>query len=375
MRRVAAASLVKLNAAALFNRLIEPVTSDNSSSRTTLALAEVRAAADANAEACVYDQAFGSLPRHLRRAVYVRSWALRLKRGFAMLFVLLFPATILSCMAAGAFKSLPAAFNYALCQADAGVAMGVFHGVTAAVIWGAGITLALAVYYITFAKTSRPRGLLKPLAALGVGALAGFIGSALLLLVICTVFGSQTLVTMAWVRPPNDSVREGVLRALLFDTRFAWPYLLQGAFLGVGMAAMTNALRASQRWNSFLDRESALSSVGETFRLLRNVTRLALPFAWPIACSVTVAGLIAFAVLRSAPDSISWSESPGHALTAGLTKSPEKLRNWKRSPWGEALGIIGDGATQVVGGFFAIVGLGVGIVTVRHGINVEPRKN
>jgi hypothetical protein len=122
--------------------------------------------------------------------------------------------------------------------------------------------------------------------------------------------------------------------------------------------------------------------VRQSGRLLYALVRLAIRFAWPIPAALVIAGALAFSVLRSAPESGPWPHSWTQGLTAGRRRSadsPERLardlREWKVSPWGQALGIAGDGATQAIGGFFAIVGMGLGIVIMRYGVRVEPRRN
>jgi hypothetical protein len=216
---------------------------------------------------------------------------------------------------------------------------------------------------------------LHPFPAVVAGAITGLVTSAMLLLVMSTVYDEDALFKMAWIGDKNARTWSGFWQVLLSDTRSAWPYLIMGTFLGSGMALMTNGLRASKRWPRFLDERSSLTGVRQTWRLIGALAKLALRFAWPIPLALLIAGLLAFAVLRSAPASRPWNHPWTQSLSAGLTRDPGKLREWKASPWGQAFGIIGDSATQAIGGFFAIVGMGLGIVIIRYGVKVEPRRN
>ena len=375
VRRAAAAGLVRLNQNRLFSEVIERVNRDDSSSAAIGALSRIRVAADASEAPSVFEQRFRELPARVRSRIRLQAWHLRLKRGLAILALVLVPALFLSAGSAAAFKWLPGLLNYALCQAKPSAAMGVFHGITAAVIWGGGITLGLVAYRVIFGREFGARSYLRPFAVIVTGAMVGAINAAILLLLISTVYMGPSLHAMGWVNDSTQSLGSDFAQVLFFRTRFAWPYLITGTFLGIGMALMVNGLRASRKWPQFLAQQTPLTGVRHTWRLICALVKLAIRFAWPIPVALFIAGWLAFFVLRSAPEPGQWPHSWTEGLSGGLSTEPSHEREWKISPWGEALGIMGDAATQAIGGFFAVVGMGLGIVIIRHGVKVEPRRN
>ncbi|MEY2499625.1 MAG: hypothetical protein QOD12_3181 [Verrucomicrobiota bacterium] len=379
VRRAAASSLVQLNQVELFSEVVEGTGKEARSPEVMGALSRIQIAADASESRSLFEDVFRTLESRLRSRIRVQAWLLRLKRGFPILVLVLIPAVLLAAFSAAGFKWLTGLFNYALCQATPSAAMGVFHGITAAVIWGGGITLGLVLYRVVLGREHGPKSYLHPFPAIVAGAFTGLITSSLVLLVISNVYTRGALVTMGWM---VENPAAGFWHVFLWQTRAAWPYLIMGTFLGIGMALMINGLRASGRWSQFLTQQTSLTGVRQTWRLLYALVRLAIRFAWPIPAALVIAGALAFSVLRSAPESGPWPHSWTQGLTAGLGRSadsPERLardlREWKVSPWGQALGIAGDGATQAIGGFFAIVGMGLGIVIMRYGVRVEPRRN
>lgn len=375
VRRTAAFSLVRLNQTQLFTKVIDKIRSDASSSATIEALSRIRVAADASETPSVFEGLWQKLPLRVRSKTRLHAWHLRLRRGIPILALVLVPALLLSAASAAAFKWLPGIFNYALCQAKPSAAMGVFHGVTAAVIWGGGITLSLVIYRVVFGREFSAKSYLRPVPAVVTGAMMGAISGAALVLLISTVYMGNSLHDMGWVTDSDQKLGAGFGDIVLSRTRFAWPYLITGSFLGIGMALMVNGLRASKKWLQFLIKQTTLTGVRQTWRLISALTKLAVGFAWPIPLALLVAGVLAFFVLRSAPETGRWSQSSTEALSGGRAPEPAQRREWKISPWGEAFGILGDAATQAIGGFFAIVGMGLGIVIIRYGVKVEPRRN
>jgi hypothetical protein len=375
VRRAAASSLVRLNRVELFSDLIEKGGDGPSSSEVIGALSRIRVAADASATASVFEDLSHNLSAHLRFRIRLQSWLLRLKRGLPILVVVLIPAVLLSALSAAAFKSLPGALNFALCQAAPSAAMGVFHGLTAAVIWGGGIILGLVLYRVVFGRQRGAKSYLRPISAVVTGAIVGAITSAMVLLLISTVYTPDSLRMMGWLVESKEKTSAGLGHDLLWESRLAWPYLIMGTFLGIGMALMINGLRASGRWSQFLAQQTPLSGVREAWRLILALAKLAIRFAWPIPLALLIAGVLAFSVLRSAPASRPGSQPWTEALRGGLSRSPENLRKWKVGAWGQGLGIIGDGVTQAIGGFFAVVGMGLGIIIIRYGVRIEPQRN
>jgi hypothetical protein len=372
VRRAAGCSLIQLNKPALFDRVVGSATGDNDSPQFWRAVAELRIAADASKEVGTFDSVFRKLDRRSRSRIKSQGARLRLRRGAPLLLLISVPAILFACVAASAFKWLPGSFNFALSQAAPNAAMGVFHAITAAVIWGGSITLGVALYFIVFGRESARRSFLQPIGAIISGLIAGAISSVAITLLIVTVYTNQSLALMGWTTEDYDKFSLGLWKDLFVANRFGWPFLLMGTSLGVGMALMTNGLRASKRWNKLLNEQSALTNGHQVLQLIRSLVKLGLRYAWPVPMAVSVGCLLAFAVLRSAPLTTAPQTS---ALIAQLSDRGRAIREWKLSPVGEALGIAGDGITQVIGGTFAIIGMGLAIVIARYGIKVEPQRN
>jgi hypothetical protein len=141
---------------------------------------------------------------------------------------------------------------------------------------------------------------------------------------------------------------------------------------------MSNGLAASRRLSQFVDRQSSLTSIKDAAALLKALTRLTLPFSWPIPLCMMVGVLLAIAIVRSDPKPapsppgvVGWTQG----LLGDLRAPNEDARRaWKRSPWGQDLGLAFDGATQGWGGFFCIVGMSLGMVILRYGVEIAPAK-
>lgn len=375
VRRAAAFSLVRLNQVQLFSEVIDKIDRDAFSSAAIGALSRIRVAADASETPSVFEELSRKLPLRVRWRIRLQAWHLRLKRGMPILPLVLVPALLLSAASAAGFKWLPGLLNYALCQAKPGAAMGVFHGLTAAVIWGGGITLSLVAYRVVFGREFSAKSYVRPFLAVVTGAMVGAISAAVLLLLISTVYHDDSLLAMGWLTDSKQNLGGGFWYLLFSRNRFGWPYLITGTFLGIGMALMVNGLRASKKWPQFLVQQTPLTGVRQTWRLICGLVKLAIRFAWPIPLALLIAGVMAFFVLRSAPEVSQWPHPWTEGLSGGLARESSQRREWKVSPWGEALGIMGDTATQAIGGFFAIVGMGLGIIIIRYGVKVEPRRN
>ena len=61
-------------------------------------------------------------------------------------------------------------------------------------------------------------------------------------------------------------------------------------------------------------------------------------------------------------------------VTQAEADADDRMRKWKRSLEGRALGLFGEVLSKVVGGYLAIVGMGLGIVMLRHGVRVDPQR-
>jgi hypothetical protein len=112
--------------------------------------------------------------------------------------------------------------------------------------------------------------------------------------------------------------------------------------------------------------------------MIKSISRCAVPFWWLIAVFILFADLAAFSVLRTAPGAEpmpGWIHTVHEGLLGGTSRDLNRVRQWKMSAWGQGLGLVCDSATQTLGGFFCIVGMGLGLIVVRCGIQIEARKD
>lgn len=354
VRRAAAISLAKCDDDELYAALESRLQEEAGSVDAVRALAGVRVAADRWVPAPVFDGRFNRIPRALRRQILRQSWSLRFWEALPVLPFIALPAAIFAAIAAGLFMAIPGAFNWGITQATANPAMAAFHGAVGGIVWAGIITCGIAAYRLIFGRDLILGSYFRPVGALGAGALFGFLSSIVVVIFcIVTVYTVPSLEIMGWIRktdPPRVSLSRDFFSDLFVATRFGWAHLITGMGLGVGMAMMTNGLQASGRWRDFLQYQERLSSLGQARRLIWNIIKLALPYSWPVPLVMAIAAIIAWCVPIRNPD------------------VP------KATAIGIAQGLVGDCATQAVGGFFGIVGMGLGIVILRYGMNVEGRK-
>lgn len=353
VRHAAAVSLARLDDAGLCAALDARLADPGEGAAAEIALARMRATADQSVRAPVFEARFAALAPGPRRAIRRAAARLRLRRGLPMLPFIVLPAALLAAIAAAAFKWLPGMLDWALVQGTASAGMGVFHGLTAGFIWAGSITFGVALYYLVAAREFTPRSYVRPTGALAAGLASGFLSSVLIVCIIVSVYEVTSLVEMGWLAggPAPARFSLGFWRDLFVVTRFGWVHIVTGSGLGIGMALVMNGVRASPRWAAFLERQTGLVGLPRARALLRELVGLTARHVWPLPVMLALAGAAAFLVPHAPP-------------TAGA---------FKGSPLGIALGIAGDCATQAIGAFFGIVGMGLGIVLVRCGFYFEPR--
>jgi hypothetical protein len=218
------------------------------------------------------------------------------------------------------------------------------------------------------------------------------------------------------------------MHSLFFGNMCGWPFALNGAAVGVGMAMITNRVRAVEAWKQFLrvHSERTMTTFREAREVLWGLITLGLPYSWPLFLALlasTLVGLVALDCggtmkpsIRPWPDVIiggmvkarSVESTPRKELSAeelsnmqewvkietlknkGQPLSPAQiqqaeqdglndlakgeLRAWKISTFGRATGLGADSLTKVIGAFFAVMGMGFGNVVLLSGINIEPRR-
>ena len=383
-----AASLIQVNQKEYFEALTN-AHGDGFKPEGIRGLAFLRAEADTDKERKTektFEPLFGRLKPAQRWRIIRQSWWRRWSRGWPTLFLVLIPAVLLSSFFSAIFKFFPGLFNYAWCQAEASGLTGCFHAVVASFFWGGIITACVALHHIVFRSELGKKSFLKPAGTLVAGAIGGMISSFLLLMVmtlVCEVSGTQALGWTAgnW----HGAGWHGFWDEVLWQTRDFWPYMFMGTGLGVGMAMMANGLRASKKWRFFMEQQSLVTGTNAP-RLIKPLAVLMLRFAWPIPVCMLMADLVAFSVVRTAPFVHNPALIPGlprpmelNTLTdkflGGLAHDVLKVTAWKITAWGQGLGIFWDSATQAVGGFWCLVGMGFGLIVIRYGVKIDPRKN
>jgi hypothetical protein len=353
VRRAAVMSIARLDRPELYAELAGALDDPRRMPGALDALSRVRAAADRFVKAPAFEQTYAGIPARVRRQIRGRARWLRFQEGLPVFPFVFIPAAGLAALAAAAYKWIPGMANWALCQATPSAAMGVFHGVTAGVVWAGIITLGITFYHVVFGRSQKPGSMLRPFGAVVSGAVSGLFSSLLVVMVITGVYEPQSLVTMGWISSPGLG-RAAVWGDLFVNYRYGWLYLIVGTALGIGMALMSNAVRASAAWKAFLDAQrDGLAGIRETGLVLRQLMAIALPHAWILPVTVGLAAVLAFYV----PD----------------TTTRAAIEGIKANPADVIKGLVADCSTQVIGAFFGICGMGLGLVVMRRGLTLEAR--
>jgi hypothetical protein len=332
------------------------------------------------------------LPRQgwwLGFVVRFRSRLLRLKLALPVLLFVLIPAMCFAVAGAASVKWLPGMFNYSCVQATPSLFIGLFHSAPSGILVGGGIILGLTLYRLVFGKEYDPTSNFRPYPALAFGAVFGLIAGVMCVFLIAEVYQPEALQQMGWSTTPIEkvsapaSVLAGSARppfATLFGDLFVrnccgYAFPINCIGLGIAMALMTNRLRASNQWPEFVRRQTTISEPRQLLDLIRGIGRVTLPFAWPILVLVPLFALLSLVILNTADKHPRWDFDPARKVfLGGLDASDDVRKEWKRSLGGRALGLFGDCLPKIVGGYLAIVGMGLGIVIMRHGVKISPQK-
>jgi len=206
----------------------------------------------------------------------------------------------------------------------------------------------LTIYRLVFFRKTWPGSSLRPVLSLIWGAAGGAISGAIATLLIVGVYEIKSLVTMGWLCGPVKQFSSQFWGDLFIRTRFGWAYIILGCGLGVAMAITHNGMRAFGK----VERNTTGSSVSgaREFRaIIVQMVKLALPYTWAYFVCMPIVGTILMMILRPPSE----------------TKSFQAL----------LLATSCDCCALSTGGFFAIVGVGVGVVLMMRGVHVEPRKD
>ena len=184
-------------------------------------------------------------------------------------------------------------------------------------------------------------GLFRPLGATFTGLLAGFFSSALVTLVVTSVYEPGSLQAIGWTTAEHVRFSRAFFEDVFINTRFGWAYLCSGTFLGLGLAMMTNRLRASGKWEEFLVRQSRITSFGEAFSVVRSTTAIAVGFCLPLVVSLALGGVAEYLICNPP------------------VGGQSKWDDWQNPNLFLALSIAGDLGSKLFGGVFGIAGMGL----------------
>lgn len=350
VRRAAALTLAQWDDPELYARLEGQLKQPGTHAPAIRALAGIRVAADRWIRASAFDRCFAQLSGSIQQQIRRKAWGLRFRDGTPVLPFIFIPAALFAAIIAGVLKTIPGAFDWGFVQAQASATMGFFHGVIGGVMWAGAISLGLSLYRLVFGRDLIPGSYWKPLGALGVGALIGLLSSILVVLCIASVYSDTSLRKMGWIQQSTENDSRPFLDDLFYNTGFGWCHLITGIGIGIGMALMTNGLQASAKWKAFLHSQARLASLKQARELIWGLMKLALPYSWPLPLVIGLAATAASFVPNHIP---------------GVQKA---------TMLATVQGLTADCGIQIIGAYFAVVGMGFGIVILRYGLNVDARR-
>lgn len=363
VRREAGISLAKLDRSEAYLKLINLLGETEKRPAALRALSRIRIVVDQNEKISAFEGPYGRMEGRDQRAIRNRAWATRFKEDYPVIFVLGLIAAVFSGVSAACFKWLPGLLNWSLTQGSASAIASVFHAFTAGVFWGGAPVLMVTFFHVVFHRRSPRKSYFRPLGAILFAAVGGFVASAIIMFIIMGVYEISSLVQMSWLPPDFDRTTDSFWRALVVERRFILLHLFSGTGMAVGAAMMTNGIRAAGGWSKFFKNQQQLTSPRQVVSLVGQISKVAIRHAWPIPLAIGAFCFVAFFVPATTPI----PDPLPSILPMDPALKPTKLS--------VAFGLTFDGLTQCVGAFFAIVGMGLGMIALRYGINVAPRNS
>jgi hypothetical protein len=378
VREAAAVSLVQVDQESLFAALGREL--ENGDAPAALrALGYVREAADAEAKPTSFEKLFQAFKLDRRSQIELRSTLLRLRHGWPALFLTTAPAIALSSAFSSFFKLPFGYLNYALCQPDSSAPTAFFGAIVACFFWGGVITFFITLHRVAFRSELRAKSYFQPWPALCFGIMGGVVSSSLVMALLSFVCDSSSSVDLGWTEVDKRLNWGTFFQDILVNRRVFWPYMVLGPGLGLGMAMMCNGIWASPAWSALMAKQAQLSGA-RALLLIGALAKFMVRFVWPIFLCMAAADVAAYFIVTTSPYALHHPIKPenqtwAYALDGGrLTKQSEVIE-WKLSPWGVGLGILCDSLTQTFGAFWCIVGMGIGMIGIRYGVKIEPRRS
>lgn len=353
VRESAMKSLAKLDQEPLFHAIKSRFALPQAQREAKQASASLLVLSDLGKTGSEFAKFYASLGAGQRVAIRVKGWGLRFLNTYSVLPYVLIPAAVLSGFATSLYKWPLGITGYTLSQGGPNLMAGLFQGFTGGFIWGTTIPFCLMIHRLVFFRKTGLESSFRPLAALLWGGSAGFLTGALVSLMMAGVYEVPSLVVMGWI--PNHDVKQFSAEYwshIYLVSRLGWSYVITGCSQGVAMAIMGNGMKASGK---IVDHNAHLSVLRT--RELRTITlqimKLALRYTWAFPLCLSLAAVI-----------VALISQPGEGAT------PERA-----SERGVLLATLSDCGSEWVGGYFSMVGVGIGIVLITRGIHLEPRKD
>lgn len=397
VKLAAAQALVSVEGDAPFDRILRERSTPGAArlpADVRAALARLVSVSDMEEERPRFADWFARLPRPQAAQVQGLSHILRLRRSSPVFLFVLIPAILFAMAGAASIKWLPSLFNYSCVQDGASAFRGLFGATVAGFLVGGGTVLGLTFYRMVIGREYDRLSMFRPFPGLLYGGIFAFIAGLLCVFMIALVFSSQALWQIGWTDSETGLPIGRLFRELFVTYRYGYAFPVTCVGLGVAMAMMTNSLRASTVWPKFLGQQGAVTSLRQAIRVTRGIVKLSLPHAWPIVVLTPLFAVIGLTIMQGTahkPWHLAANSAQeiflggiNHSMSPGGDGAPvdvdetqnakQRIRDWKTSLEGQALGLFGDVLSKVVGGYFAIVGMGLGIVMLRHGVRVDPQR-
>ena len=404
VRLAAAQALVSIDGDAPFERILGESSAPGAArlpADVRAALARLVSVSDMQENRPRFADWFARLPRPLAAPVQRRSRVVRLRDSSPVFLFVLIPAIVFAMAGAASVKWLPSLFNYSCVQDGPSAFRGLFGAAVAGFLVGGGTVLGLTFYRMVIGREYDRLAMFRPFPGIVYGGVFAFFAGVLCVVMIALLFSAQALWQIGWTNSETALPNGQLFYELFFINRYGYVFPVTCVGLGVAMAMMTNSLRGSTVWPMFLDQQGAVTSLPEAMRVTRGIVKLSLPYAWPIFVLTPLFALIGLAIMQgtaprpwkltahSAQDIFLGGMNPikatpplgeketreaRDAREKATQEAKEKSRQWKMSLEGQALGLFGEVLSKVVGGYFAIVGMGLGIVMLRHGVRIDPQR-
>jgi hypothetical protein len=392
VREAAATGVARVEDSAVHRGLLARLRDRNGRDRATdavaVALTEAERSGDRRFPASYDEVALGTRVR-----VRVASWRHRLRERIVVPLYVVVPAALLSGIGAGLFKWVPTMFDVGITQPKGSLLMGFYQGFVAGATWGALISLALTVHRILTEREGAPASYLRPVSVIPFAIVSGALSGLAVTMVILGVYQMHTLLDMQWIDSETKFPRFSVefFREIFMKSRFGWAFVISGTFLALGIAFTANAVVGSKEWKAFLARQTQLAGLRQARDMLVEITRLALPSAWPILVLQLLAAPIAAVIQVPQGDAEAGRDGlfvpaltqracaalkptdrgtrDSLSLCLHLSESDRIVRhegiywNW----WGT----FAECGCQITGGFGVVVGMAFGIVLTTKGMSIR----